>query len=53
MMYLLTMGYERHMLLECPALAHLRDEFAPLVTNCSDVMDRLVWARIQAMVCWH
>ena len=36
---------ERHMLLECPALADLRDEFSPLVVDCSGVMARLVWAR--------
>ena len=39
-----------HMLLECPALADLRDEFSPLVAECSDVMARLVWARNQPMV---
>ena len=36
---------EKHMLLECPALAdlsNLRDEFSPLVTECSGVMARLV-----------
>ena len=34
------------MLLECPALADLRDEFelSPLVTNYSGVVARLVWA---------
>ena len=41
---------ERQMLLECPALAHLRDEFSPLIAECSGVMARLVWARNQPMV---
>ena len=41
---------ERHMLLECPALADLRDEYSPLVAECSGVMARLVWARNQPMV---
>ena len=44
----------RHMLLECPALADLRDEFkekfSPLITECSGVMARLVWAGNQPMV---
>ena len=37
------------MLLECPALADLeiRDKLSPLVTDCSSVMARLVWARNQ------
>ena len=38
------------MLLECPALADLRDEYSPLVAECSGVMARLVWARNQPMV---
>ena len=41
------MGDERHMLLECPAL---RDEYSPLVAECSGVMARLVWVRNQPMV---
>ena len=40
-----ALGDERHMLLECPALADLRDEYSPLVAECSGVMARLVWAR--------
>ena len=44
------LGDERHMLLECPALADLRDEYSPLVAECSGVMARLVWARNQPMV---
>ena len=35
---------EMHMLLECPALADLRDEYPLLVAECSGVMARLVWA---------
>ena len=45
-----ALGDERHMLLECPALADLRDEFSPLIAECSGVMARLVWARNQPMV---
>ena len=44
------LGDERHMLLECPALADLRDEYSPLFAECSGVMARLVWARNQPMV---
>ena len=44
------LGDERHMLLSCPALADLRDECSPLVTECSGVMAGLVWARYQHMV---
>ena len=45
-----ALGDERHMLLECPALADLRDEYSPSVAKCSGVMARLVWARNQPMV---
>ena len=45
-----ALGDERHMLLECPALADLREEYSPLVAECSGVMARLVWARNQPMV---
>ena len=38
------------MLLECPALADLRDEVYPLITEYSGVMARLIWARKQPMV---
>ena len=41
---------DRHMLLECSALADLRDEYSPMVAECSGVMARLVWARNQPMV---
>ena len=44
-----ALGDERHMLMGCPALADLRDEFSPLVAECSDVMARLVWARNQPL----
>ena len=44
------LGDERHVLLECPALADLRAESSPLVAECSGVMARLVWARDQPMV---
>ena len=38
------------MLLECPALADLRDELSPLIAEFSGVMARLVGARNQPMV---
>ena len=41
------------MLLECPALADLKDEYSSLVAECSGFilyMARLVWARDQPMV---
>ena len=44
------MGDAKDMLLEFPALADLRDEFSPLIAECSGVMARLVWARHQPMV---
>ena len=45
-----ALGAGRHMLLECPALADLRDKFSPFVAECSGVMARIVWARNQPMV---
>ena len=45
-----ALGDERHMLLECPALADLRDKFSTLVVECSGVMARLAWAKDQLMV---
>ena len=36
-----ALGDERHMLLEYPALADLRDEYSPLVAECSGVMASL------------
>ena len=32
-----ALGDERHMFLKCPALADLRDEYSPLVAECSGV----------------
>ena len=45
-----ALGDERHMLLECLALADLRDEVSPLIAECSGVMAKLVWARDQPKV---
>ena len=45
-----ALGDERHMLLECSALADVRDEFSPLVADCSGVLARLLWAGDQPMV---
>ena len=45
-----ALGDEGHMLLKCPALADLRDDFSFLIAECSGVMARLVWARNQPMV---
>ena len=40
----------RHMLLECPALADLRDEISRLVAERSGVMAGLVWAKDRPIV---
>ena len=40
-----ALGDERHMLLECPALAALRLQFSSLLLPCSGVMRRLLWAK--------
>ena len=48
-----VLGDERHMLLECPALADLRDEFYRLVADCSGVMARLVWAADDKQTLFH
>ena len=45
-----ALGDERLMLLECPVLADLRDEYFSLVAECSGVVAGLVWARNQPMV---
>ena len=37
-----ALGDERHMLLECPALADLRLQFSSLLLSCSSVMRRLL-----------
>ena len=41
---------ERHVLMECSALADLRVAFAPLIAECSGIMARLVWANDQPLV---
>ena len=46
-----ALGDERHMLLECPALADLRLQFSTLLLPCSSVMRRLLWAKDQHEVC--
>ncbi len=46
-----ALGDERHMLLECPALADLRLQFSSLLLPCSGVMRRLLWAKDQHEVC--
>ena len=41
-----ALGDERHMLLECPALADLRLQFSSLLLSCSSVrLRRLLWAK--------
>ena len=47
-----ALGDERHMLLECLALADLRLQFSSLLLSCSSVMRRLLWAKDQH-VCRH
>ena len=46
-----ALGDERHMLVECPALAALRLQFSSLLLPCSGVMRRLLWAKDQHEVC--
>ena len=47
-----ALGDERHMLLECPALAGLRLQFSSLFLSCSSViMRQLLWAKDQHEVC--
>ena len=46
-----ALGDERHMLLECPALAGLRLHFSSLLMSCSSVMRRPLWAKDQREVC--
>ena len=46
-----ALGDERHMLLECPALADLSLQFSSLLLRCSGVMRRLLWAKDQHEVC--
>ena len=47
-----ALGDERHMLLECPALADLRDEYSPLVAECSGVMAGLVSGPHKPSMAW-
>ena len=42
---------ERHMLLECPALAGLRLQFSSFLLSCSSVMRGLLWTKDQHEVC--
>ena len=46
-----ALGDERHMLLECPALADLRLQFSSLLLSCSCDMRWLFWAKDQHEVC--
>ena len=45
-----ALGDERHLLLECPALADVRTEFSQLIARCSGIMARLVWFKDQQLV---
>ena len=45
-----ALGDERHLLLECPALADVRTQFSQLIAHCSGIMARLVWFRDQPLV---
>ena len=45
-----ALGDERHLLLECPALADVRTEFSQLIAHCSGIMARLVWFKDQPLV---
>ena len=48
-----ALGDERHILLECTALADLRLQFSSLLLSCSSVMRRLFWAKDQHEVCTY
>ena len=41
------------MLLDCPALVDLREDFCPLVADCSGVVARLVWAQVHHCMPWY
>ena len=41
---------ERHVLMECSALADLKVAFAALIAECSGIMAKLVWANDQPLV---
>ena len=45
-----ALGDERHLLLECPALADIRTHFSQRIAHCSGIMARLVWFRDQPLV---
>ena len=45
-----ALGDERHLLLECPALADVKTQFFQLIAHSSGVMARLVWFRDQPLV---
>ena len=45
-----ALGDERLMLPECSALAGLRQQYSALMSECSSVMARLVWAKDQMLV---
>ena len=45
-----ALGDERHLLLECPALADFRTHFSQLIAQSSGDMARLVWFRDQPLV---
>ena len=48
-----ALGDVRHVLLDRPALADLREEFSPVVTDCSGVMARLVFGHFSAGIVHH
>ena len=45
-----AVGDERNVPRECAALEHLGKELSPIITHCSGVMARLVWARVQPTI---
>ena len=45
-----ALGDERVLLLQCPALADLRDEFSPLLMDYSGVMARSVWPMVSRYI---
>ena len=45
-----ALGDERHLRLECPALADVLTQYSKLIAHCSGIMARLVWFKDQPLV---
>ena len=45
-----ALGDNRHLLMECSALAGVRTQSSQLIAQCSGVMARLVWFKDESLV---